>query len=167
MVKPTDRLRRYGDGNGLYLLVKPGPRGGGKSWVQRLAINGTRRDLGLGSAELITLPARALEVLRAARIDAVPHRSRYRIRRRGRRRLVNTNSCAENGSIVKVSCTNVASLVICFLKSTGSTNCVIFVTYYGLVLTCTRHMKCCRRCRFPRKKRHTMRQTLASVTFQS
>ena len=25
-VKPTDRLRRYGDGNGLYLLVKPGPR---------------------------------------------------------------------------------------------------------------------------------------------
>ena len=54
-VKPTERLRRYGDGNGLYLLVKPGPRGGGKSWVQRLAINGTRRDLGLGSAELVTL----------------------------------------------------------------------------------------------------------------
>ena len=54
-VKPTDRLRRYGDGNGLYLLVKPGPRGGGKSWVQRIAVHGVRRDLGLGSAELVTL----------------------------------------------------------------------------------------------------------------
>ena len=54
-VKPAERLKRYGDGNGLYLLVKPGPRGGGRSWVQRLAIHGVRRDLGLGSAELVTL----------------------------------------------------------------------------------------------------------------
>ena len=54
-VKPTARLRRYGDGNGLYLLVKPGPRGGGKSWVQRLVIQGQRRDLGLGGADLVTL----------------------------------------------------------------------------------------------------------------
>ena len=54
-VKPTERLKRYGDGNGLYLLVKPGPRGGGKSWVQRVAIHGVRRDIGLGSAELVTL----------------------------------------------------------------------------------------------------------------
>ena len=54
-VKPTERLKRYGDGNGLYLLVKPGPRGGGKSWVQRIAIHGVRRDMGLGSAELVTL----------------------------------------------------------------------------------------------------------------
>ncbi len=54
-VKPTGRLKRYGDGNGLYLLVKPGPRGGGKSWVQRLVIQGARRDLGLGGADLVTL----------------------------------------------------------------------------------------------------------------
>ncbi len=54
-VKPAERLKRYGDGNGLYLLVKPGPRGGGRSWVQRLAIHGVRRDLGLGSADLVTL----------------------------------------------------------------------------------------------------------------
>ncbi len=53
--KPAERLRRYGDGNGLYLLVKPGPRGGGKSWVQRLVIHGARRDLGLGGADLVTL----------------------------------------------------------------------------------------------------------------
>ena len=81
-VKPTDRLRRYGDGNGLYLLVKPGPRGGGKSWVQRLAINGTRRDLGLGSAELVTL-AEAREAAhdnrRRARAGADPRAERRRI----------------------------------------------------------------------------------------
>ena len=53
-VKATDRLKRYGDGNGLYLLVKPGVRGG-KSWVQRIAVRGRRRDLGLGSAELVSL----------------------------------------------------------------------------------------------------------------
>ena len=40
---------------------------------------------------------------------------------RRRRRLVNANSCAENGSIAKVPWTMVASPVICFLKSTGST----------------------------------------------
>ena len=81
-VKPTDRLRRYGDGNGLYLLVKPGPRGGGKSWVQRLAINGTRRDLGLGSAELVTL-AEAREAAhdnrRQARAGADPRTDRRRV----------------------------------------------------------------------------------------
>ena len=54
-VKATERLKRYGDGNGLYLLVKPGPGGGGKSWVQRLVIQGARRDLGLGGADLVTL----------------------------------------------------------------------------------------------------------------
>ena len=81
-VKPTDRLRRYGDGNGLYLLVKPGPRGGGKSWVQRIAINGTRRDLGLGSAELVTL-AEAREAAydnrRRARAGADPRAGRRRV----------------------------------------------------------------------------------------
>lgn len=53
-IRPTDRPKRYGDGNGLYLLVKPGTRGG-KSWVQRLTIHGVRRDLGLGSADLVSL----------------------------------------------------------------------------------------------------------------
>ena len=81
-VKPTGRLRRYGDGNGLYLLVKPGPRGGGKSWVQRIAINGTRRDLGLGSAELVTL-AEAREAAhdnrRRARAGADPRAERRRV----------------------------------------------------------------------------------------
>ena len=38
---------RHSDGNGLYLLVKPG---GSRSWVLRVQHNGRRRDLGLGTA---------------------------------------------------------------------------------------------------------------------
>ena len=51
-----------------------------------------------------------------------PPRSQYRIRHCGRRRLVNTNNCAENGSIARRSRTSVASPVICFPKPTGSTH---------------------------------------------
>ncbi len=43
---------RYGDGNGLYLFVQ---RTGARSWVQRLVVNGRRRDIGLGSARFVTL----------------------------------------------------------------------------------------------------------------
>ena len=53
-VRPTDRLKRYGDGNGLYLVVRPGVHGS-KAWVQRLTIHGVSRDLGLGSAALVSL----------------------------------------------------------------------------------------------------------------
>ena len=38
---------RHSDGNGLYLLVKPS---GSRSWVLRVQHNGSRRDLGLGTA---------------------------------------------------------------------------------------------------------------------
>lgn len=53
-VEADGKPRRYGDGDGLYLLVKPGVRGG-KSWVQRIVVHGVRRDLGLGSAKIVTL----------------------------------------------------------------------------------------------------------------
>lgn len=43
---------RYGDGGTLFLRVAPG---GSKGWVQRLAIGGKRRDLGLGGWPLVTL----------------------------------------------------------------------------------------------------------------
>ena len=43
---------RYGDGMGLYLNVAAG---GSKSWVQRIVIDGRRRDLGLGGYPTITL----------------------------------------------------------------------------------------------------------------
>lgn len=39
---------RYGDGQGLYMLVKPT---GAKSWVLRVQVDGRRRDIGLGSVE--------------------------------------------------------------------------------------------------------------------
>lgn len=42
----------YGDGNTLYLRVAPG---GSKQWVQRLTINGYRRDIGLGGCGWVTL----------------------------------------------------------------------------------------------------------------
>ena len=43
---------RHGDGHGLMLLVKPS---GAKSWVQRIMVNGRRRDLGLGSFDFVAL----------------------------------------------------------------------------------------------------------------
>ena len=48
----TARPGRHADGNGLYLFVQPT---GARSWVQRLVIRGRRRELGLGSIELVTL----------------------------------------------------------------------------------------------------------------
>ena len=42
----------YADGHGLYLKVDPS---GSKRWVQRIVIHGKRRDIGLGSASLVTL----------------------------------------------------------------------------------------------------------------
>jgi len=39
-------------GMGLFLLVK---RSGSRSWVQRIMINGHRRDIGLGSPPVVTL----------------------------------------------------------------------------------------------------------------
>lgn len=40
---------RHGDGQGLYLLVKPT---GARSWLLRIQQDGKRRDIGLGSADL-------------------------------------------------------------------------------------------------------------------
>lgn len=42
----------YGDGQGLYLKVDPS---GAKRWIQRMVIQGKRRDIGLGSAALVGL----------------------------------------------------------------------------------------------------------------
>ena len=47
-VKQISTLRpgRHGDGGTLYLVVEPG--GHSRHWVQRLTVDGKRRDLGLG-----------------------------------------------------------------------------------------------------------------------
>ena len=43
---------RHCDGNGLYLYVQ---KTGTRSWIQRLVIRGRKRELGLGSVELVSL----------------------------------------------------------------------------------------------------------------
>ena len=44
--KSLSRPGRHGDGNGLYLYIS---RSGAKSWVQRIVVDGRRRDIGLGA----------------------------------------------------------------------------------------------------------------------
>ena len=51
-VKELSTAGRYGDGNGLYLVVAPT---GTKSWVQRVQIGGKRTDKGLGGIAKVSL----------------------------------------------------------------------------------------------------------------
>jgi hypothetical protein len=62
----------HADGNGLYLKVD---KSGARRWVQRIVIGPKRRDIGLGSAALVTLAeAReaALQHRKAARAGDEP-----------------------------------------------------------------------------------------------
>jgi len=62
----------YGDGNGLYLKVDAN---GARRWIQRVVINGKRRDIGLGSAGLVSLAearTAALENRKGARAGDDP-----------------------------------------------------------------------------------------------
>lgn len=78
----VDALRvpgRYMDGQGLMLVVTPS---GSRNWIQRLVINGRRRDLGLGGYPLVTLAkARetALENRRVARAGGDPTAGRLAV----------------------------------------------------------------------------------------
>lgn len=51
-VKALKEPGRYADGNGLYLIVEPS---GAKRWMLRIMVQGRRRDIGLGGAQLVTL----------------------------------------------------------------------------------------------------------------
>ncbi|ANU08457.1 Prophage CP4-57 integrase [Paraurantiacibacter namhicola] len=51
-VKAANAPGRYGDGDGLFLLVG---KGGAKSWIVRIQKDGRRRDIGLGSASKVPL----------------------------------------------------------------------------------------------------------------
>jgi integrase len=51
-VKAATKPGRFGDGDGLFLIVQPS---GSKSWVCRVQKNGNRRDFGLGSASKVSL----------------------------------------------------------------------------------------------------------------
>lgn len=52
LVKTVKKPGRYGDGNGLYLVVDAR---GAKRWMLRVVARGKRCDLGLGSATLVSL----------------------------------------------------------------------------------------------------------------
>ena len=68
-VKSITKPGRYGDGGTLFVFVKPG---GSKSWVQRLAVNGVRRDIGLGGWPLVSLAEARIKAFanrKLARID--------------------------------------------------------------------------------------------------
>ncbi len=52
MVTQPSEPGRYGDGNGLYLVVSPA---GSKSWIQRVQIGGKRTDRGLGGVAKVSL----------------------------------------------------------------------------------------------------------------
>ena len=71
-VRRIDSLKEPGmhsDGDGLYLRVGPT---GSKSWVLRTVVFGNRRDLGIGSASLVTL-SEAREAARQLRhCNSVP-----------------------------------------------------------------------------------------------
>lgn len=51
-VKAAKSAGRYGDGDGLYLVVN---KSGARSWVVRCQKDGRRRDIGLGSAKKVSL----------------------------------------------------------------------------------------------------------------
>ncbi len=51
-VKALAAPGRYGDGGTLFLYVAPG---GSKSWIQRVTIDGRRRDIGLGGWPVVSL----------------------------------------------------------------------------------------------------------------
>lgn len=103
---------RHGDGEGLYLLVKPS---GARSWLLRIQQGGKRRDIGLGSADLsnrsteerrasddIPLLSRRLLTLQEARDKAAELRKFARAGRdplserdRGRRKVPNFEEAAK------------------------------------------------------------------------
>lgn len=67
-VKAASEAGRYGDGDGLFLLVG---KGGAKSWVARVQKDGRRRDIGLGSAAKVTLKlARERAAMARSQIEA-------------------------------------------------------------------------------------------------
>ena len=75
----TARPGRHADGQGLYLYVQPS---GARSWTQRLVIRGRRRELGLGSVDLVSLAearAQALANRKLARSGGDPLAERRRL----------------------------------------------------------------------------------------
>jgi len=78
-VKQTKEPGKYYDENGLYLRIKAS---GAKTWAQKIVIGGRQRELGLGSATLVTL-SEAREMARINRKVAREGRDPIAERKRG------------------------------------------------------------------------------------
>jgi hypothetical protein len=71
-VKALKEPGRQADGNGLYLIVEPT---GAKRWMLRIMVQGRRRDIGLGGAQLVSLSQareKALNLRKIAREGGDP-----------------------------------------------------------------------------------------------
>jgi len=64
-VKKLNKAGWHADGNGLYLVVESS---GAKRWMQRLVVQGRRRDIGLGSVNIVSLNDARETALRFRRI---------------------------------------------------------------------------------------------------
>ena len=79
-VKSLSKPGRHGDGGTLFLNVAPG---GSKSWIQRLTIDGKRRDIGLGGFPLVSLAEardKAFENRKLARAGGDPLAAKRRVK---------------------------------------------------------------------------------------
>ena len=79
-VRAIARTGLHGDGGTLYLSVAPG---GSKSWVQRLTVDGRRRDIGLGGFPLVSLAEardKAFDNRRRARAGGDPLAEKHKAR---------------------------------------------------------------------------------------
>ena len=77
-IKKAASPGKYGDGNGLYLVVEPS---GAKRWEPRLTIQGRRRDIGLGSVSIVSLEdarTAARDNKRIARLGGDPLAEKYK-----------------------------------------------------------------------------------------
>ena len=70
---------RYADGNGLHLHIR---KGGSRSWILRVTINGAVRDLGLGSTSLVSLADAREEAARLRKVARAGGDPRVERRRR-------------------------------------------------------------------------------------
>ena len=64
-IRSVTKAGRYGDGNGLYLIVDPS---GAKRWVLRTVVMGKRKDIGLGGLSVISLAEAREEAARLRKI---------------------------------------------------------------------------------------------------
>lgn len=80
-VKQLTEPGKYGDGNGLYLIVD---KSGAKRWMLRILVNGKRTDIGLGGTSLVSLAEareKALEYRKLARAGGDPLAAKRQARR--------------------------------------------------------------------------------------